>query len=103
MIIKNTYKRIMIGFLFLLLFSNMAYASDSIQLCLSNTTLQKNNSIYYNNTWYNFTERITCNNGCDLQTNSCAYPDYLNKLIIITIFGLIIILFYIIFKKIKRL
>lgn len=103
MIIKNTYKRIMIGFLFLLLFANKTYASDTLTNCSSNTTLQKNNSIYYNNTWYNFTENINCEYGCDAQTNSCSMPDYQNKLIIIFIFAIIIILFYIIFKKIKRL
>ena len=91
MILINNHKRIMIGFLFLLLFSNMAFASNTLNNCTNNMTLQKNNSIYYNNTWYNFTENINCDYGCE--HDSCNLDPiwyYLLFAIIIIIVAIII-------------
>lgn len=75
------------------LFSTLCL-SDTITSCMSdNTTLQRNHSLYYNATWYNFSERVTCIEGCDNTTMTCSQPEYVNALwilvIVIIILGVI--------------
>lgn len=71
------------------LLSNIAFASNTLTNCSTNMTLQKNTSIFYNSTWYNFTENINCDYGCDNTTNTCNPPEYQQSIILFIVIAVI--------------
>jgi hypothetical protein len=71
-----------------MIFSSLSLANSNIG-CIDNETLEVNNSVLYNNTWYNFTEITNCKYGCDDKTLTCSPPEYIQTLGVIIIFIII--------------
>ena len=77
------YELLMVGTLIgqLLLVSNaFAYLNSTI-ICISNTTLQENWTVYKDGNQSNLTINTLCPSGeCDNQTMQCAPPEYQQNL-----------------------
>jgi len=83
-------KLYLIALFMILLTVNISYAYlNSTIICISNTTLQENWTVYKDGNQTNLTINTWCENECDNVTMTCQQPKYVQNVIIIGIIGLV--------------
>jgi len=80
----------MLGLILFLLFAQISFSED---FCIDNKTLQRNFTMVIGDEVIPISKNITCNYGCNFNTNMCNPPSFINYLIIIAIIVFVILIF----------